>query len=110
MPIFMALLSRWEDREDRPYFTTTEIAKLISELFPSMKPKHKDNVSRYFNQDFYAFYEIDPDPDENKRRYRLSNTGYGRAVAIYYELKGGVLPNCQSCFREIEGETMCPPL
>lgn len=87
-PIFMSLLSKWEDREDRPYFTTTQIAKLINELFPASKPKHKDNVSRYFNQDFYAYYEIDPDPDENKRRYRLSNSGYGRAVSIYYELFG----------------------
>lgn len=83
-PIIMALLSKWEDREDRPYFTTTQIARLTNELFPAMKPKHKDNVSRYFNQDFYAYYEIAPDPDENKRRYRLSNSGYGRAVSIYY--------------------------
>ncbi len=84
-PIFMALLSKWEERENRPYFTTTEIAKLINELFPAMKPKYKDNVSRYFNQDFYAYYEIAPNPDENKRRYRLSNSGYGRAMAIYYD-------------------------
>ena len=84
--IFMALLSKWEDREDREYFTTTQIAKLINDLFSSMKPKHKDNVSRYFNRDFYAYYEIDPDLDENKRRYRLSNSGYGRAVSIYYGL------------------------
>ena len=84
-PIFMALLSRWKDQEDRPYFTTTEIARLINELFPAIKPKHKDNVSRYFNQDFYAHYEIGPDPDENKRRYRLSNSGYGRAMSIYYD-------------------------
>lgn len=88
-PIFMALLSKWEDREDREYFTTTEIAKLINDLFPLIKAKYKDNVSRYFNQDFYAFYEVDPDPDENKRRYRLSNTGYGRAVSIYYRLRHG---------------------
>lgn len=88
-PILMALLCNWEDGEDRPYFTTTEIAKLINKLFPSMKPKHKDNVSRYFNQDFYAFYEMFSDLDENKRKYRLSNTGYGRAVSIYYRIKDG---------------------
>ena len=86
-PIFMALLSEWEEGEDRRYFTTTEITKLINKLFPGMKPKYKDNVSRYFNQDFYVFYEIDPDPDESKRKYRLSNTGYGRAISIYYELE-----------------------
>ena len=85
-PIFMALLNKWESREDRPYFTTTEIARLINELFPAMKPKYKDNVSRYFNQDFYAHYEIDIGPDEDTRRYRLSNSGYSRAVSIYYNL------------------------
>ena len=65
---------------------TTAIAKLIKEIFPEVKPKHKDNVSRYFNQDFYALYEIEPSSDESKRRYRLSNTGYGRAVDAYYGL------------------------
>jgi hypothetical protein len=79
--ILIALLSKWDDNENRKYFTTTGIAKLIKEIFPEVKPaKHKDNVSRYFNQDFYALYEIAPGQDESKRRYRLSNTGYGRAV------------------------------
>lgn len=88
-PILMALLSKWQGGEDHPYFTTTEIAKLINQVFPAMKPKYKDNVSRYFNQDYYAYYEIDPDSDENKRRYRLSNSGYSRAVDIYYDLVHG---------------------
>lgn len=84
--IFIALLSKWKDSEDRSYFTTTNISKIINDIFPKIKPKHKDNVSRYFNQNFYAFYEIEPNPDESKRKYRLSNTGYGRAVQIYFQL------------------------
>ena len=85
--IFLALLSKWENNENRKYYTTTEIAKIIGDLFPAVeKPKHKDNVSRYFNQDFYAFYEIPPNADEAKRKYRLSNTGYGKAIEVYFRL------------------------
>ena len=84
--IFVALLSKWDDSEDREYFTTTEIARIIGNLFPALKPKYKDNVSRYFNQDFSAFYEIKPSDNEAKRRYRLSNTGYGKAVQVYFRL------------------------
>ena len=87
--IFVALLSKWDDSEDREYFTTTEIARIIGILFPALKPKHKDNVSRYFNQDFSAFYEIKPSDNEAKRRYRLSNTGYGKAVQVYFRLTKG---------------------
>lgn len=76
--IKIALLRSWQDHERRPSFTTTEIAKAINEQFPNIKSKYKDNVSRYFNQDFYPYYEISG--DEDRRRYRLSNTGYGEAV------------------------------
>ncbi len=83
--ITIALLSKWEDSEDRKYYTTTAIAKLINVIFPQLRPpKHKDNVSRYFNQDFYAFYDIEPNADETRRRYRLSNTGFGRAMQVYH--------------------------
>lgn len=76
--IKIALLASWEDHERRASFTTTEIAKAINDQFPNIRSKHKDNVSRYFNQDFYPYYEISG--DEDRRRYRLSNTGYGEAV------------------------------
>ena len=84
--IFVALLSKWENNENRNFYTTTEIARIIGKLFPAIKPKHKDNVSRYFNQDFYAFYEIEANTDESIKKYRLSNTGYGRAIEIYFQL------------------------
>lgn len=76
--IKVALLGSWEDHERRPSFTTTEIARSIHTQFPNMKSKHKDNVSRYFNQDFYPYYEISG--ERGRKRYRLSNTGYGEAV------------------------------
>lgn len=73
--ILLALAEKWQSRE---YFTTTEIAQLINEYFRlEDKPKNKNNVSRYFNQTFYPYYEIKM--IDGKRKYRLSNTGYGKA-------------------------------
>jgi len=79
--ILIALLSAWTTGETRPFFSTTEISRRINHLFKGIQPKHKDNVSRYFNQDFYAYYEISDAGRANKRTYRLSNTGYGAAVS-----------------------------
>ncbi|WP_210168203.1 hypothetical protein, partial [Bosea thiooxidans] len=84
--ILIALLTVWENTESRKFYTTTEIAALISSVFRSIQPKHKDNVSRYFNQDFYAYYEISSAPSRGKRRYRLSNTGYGIAIKAIREV------------------------
>lgn len=79
--ILIALLKAWaEGDENRPFFSTTQISRMIQTTFVSAPPKHKDNVSRYFNQDFYAYYEIGGEPSHSKRRYRLSNTGYGMAI------------------------------
>jgi dephospho-CoA kinase len=78
--ILIALLAVWASNEAHPFFTTTQIASLIRTTFPSIVPKYKDNVSRYFNQDFHSYYEIDNSSPPTARRYRLSNTGYGRAV------------------------------
>jgi len=83
--ILIALLTRWADDEKRPCFTTSEIAKIINELLSETSQKHKDNVSRYFNQNFYAYYEVEIDPIKGTRRYRLSNTGYGKALRMLRE-------------------------
>ncbi|MET4019802.1 non-canonical purine NTP pyrophosphatase [Bradyrhizobium sp. NDS-1] len=78
--ILIALLGAWTSEESRPFFSTTQIARRIQATFLNAPPKHKDNVSRYFNQDFYAYYEIAGEQSDAKRRYRLSNTGYGMAI------------------------------
>ncbi|MFA6155884.1 non-canonical purine NTP pyrophosphatase [Mesorhizobium sp.] len=78
--ILVALLSVWKDDESRRFYTTTEMAKLLLLTFPSISPKHKDNISRYFNQDYYAYYEISTDSGRRTKKYRLSNTGYGLAI------------------------------
>ena len=80
--ILIALLTRWTDDEKRPCFTTSEISKIINDLLSETSQKHKDNVSRYFNQNFYAYYEVEIDPVKGTRRYRLSNTGYGKALRM----------------------------
>lgn len=90
--ILLALLNVWENNEARDFYTTTQIAKLIGQVFPSIRPKHKDNVSRYFNQDFYVYYEISTDPKRRTRRYRLSNTGYGMAIKTLRDLLPDLKP------------------
>ena len=78
--ILIALLSVWQNDEARLFHTTTEVSSLIATVFPAIRPKHKDNVSRYFNQDYYAYYEISSSANGDTRKYRLSNTGYGMAI------------------------------
>lgn len=78
--ILISLLTKWSDSENREYFTTTEIAHLTGKVFPNATKKQKDNVSRYFNQSFYPYYESIVGTDRMPNRYRLSNTGYGEAI------------------------------
>ncbi|MEM8917224.1 MAG: non-canonical purine NTP pyrophosphatase [Pseudomonadota bacterium] len=80
--ILLALLTVWDANEDRNFYTTTEVSKLISAHLPNIGAKHKDNVSRYFNQNFYPYYEISSDHENSTRKYRLSNTGYGIAIRV----------------------------
>lgn len=76
--ILVSLALEWEGRE---FFTTAEIAHLINRHFSTLpRPKNKNNVSRYFNQTYHPYYEIQV--DNGKRKYRLSNTGYGRALLL----------------------------
>ncbi|WP_316801444.1 non-canonical purine NTP pyrophosphatase [Pedobacter frigidisoli] len=61
-------------------YTTTEISHLIKKSQISL-PKSKNNISRYFNQNFHPFYEISVNAD-GKITYRLSQTGksYGKWI------------------------------
>lgn len=74
--ILLALAEKWDSRE---YFTTTEIAQLINSSRQD-SPKNKNNISRYFNQAFYPYFEIKI--VDGKRKYRLSNTGRGKVFAL----------------------------
>ncbi len=72
------ILSLFKEVDTEKYFTTTQIAKLINEEFkPRENEKSKNNVSRYFNQDFHPYFDVQL--MGTKKRYRLSQTGIGRA-------------------------------
>lgn len=69
-----------EFRKDQSrWYTTTEIAHLINNYFKLIK-RNKNNVSRYFNQAFYVYYEVQC--VNRKNRYRISPIGYSEAIYI----------------------------
>jgi adenylate kinase family enzyme len=84
------LLSLLDVEQKEAYFTTAEVAKLINNAGTATGVhKSKDNVSRYFNQDFYPYFEITI--ERNKRRYRLSSTGRSEAILSRDNLHSDVL-------------------
>ncbi len=66
------------------YHTTTEISHLINNAFTGLT-KNKNNISRYFNQAYYPYYEIKKENGKNK--YKLSPTGYSEAIFIMRNTK-----------------------
>lgn len=72
------LISMHIDSEPNKYRSTTDISKLISEVFKAFSiVKNKNNISRYFNQSFKPYYEIEV--HGNSRKYKLSQTGHMHA-------------------------------
>lgn len=71
------LLALYSSASDRGY-TTTEISKLILEKLKI--DKSKNNVSRYFNQNFHPYYEIINDFELLK--YKLNGTGESAARLV----------------------------
>jgi adenylate kinase family enzyme len=61
------------------WFTTTEISRLVNNVFKLIK-RNKNNVSRYFNQAFYVYYEVQC--VNRKNRYRISPIGYSEAIKM----------------------------
>lgn len=85
------LISLFFNQGNGKYYTTTEISKLINNMFnDSGLKKNKNNVSRYFNQYYYPYYELKSIDGKNK--FRLSQTGKSRAKYVLIQ-KGGVLEN-----------------
>ena len=77
--ILITLAIECQKNESR-YFTTTEISHLINRYFKDYK-KNKNNVSRYFNQSFYVYYEVKY--ENRKNRYKISPIGYSEALKVY---------------------------
>ncbi len=74
--ILITLFFEYQKDEKRS-FTTTEIAHLVNKYFRTLE-RSKNNVSRYFNQAYYVYYEV---KYENRRnRYKISPIGYSEAM------------------------------
>lgn len=74
--ILITLFFEYQKDEKRS-FTTTEIAHLVNKYFRTLE-RSKNNVSRYFNQAYYVYYEV---KYENRRnRYKMSPIGYSEAM------------------------------
>ena len=68
-------------KDDSKLFTTTEISHLINQYnFTNIK-RSKNNVSRYFNQSYYVYYEVHY--SSRKNRYKLSPIGYSEALLTF---------------------------
>jgi dephospho-CoA kinase/inosine/xanthosine triphosphate pyrophosphatase family protein len=67
------LLSMAKHREE--FLTTTEITHLVNSNIKDEKKKQKDNISRYFNQKYYPYFEIMLS-ENGKLKYKLSQTGF----------------------------------
>jgi inosine/xanthosine triphosphate pyrophosphatase family protein/dephospho-CoA kinase len=80
----LVVLANEYKKNDCNYFTTTEISHLINKYFSGMN-KNKNNVSRYFNQSYYPYYEIKN--EKNKNKYKLSPTGYSEANFIIQKIR-----------------------
>jgi adenylate kinase family enzyme/inosine/xanthosine triphosphate pyrophosphatase family protein len=81
--ILVVLAIEYRKDEDH-YYTTTEISRLINNIFRNLN-KSKNNVSRYFNQSYYPYYEIKR--YGNKKKYKLSPTGYSDAEFIVQKIQ-----------------------
>ena len=73
----MITLAISHQEDETLYLTTTEISKRINELFDQFS-KNKNNVSRYFNQAYYLYYEIKK--EGRKVKYKISPVGYSEAL------------------------------
>lgn len=73
----LILLSLYETHNTPARFTTTEIAARIQELWGIRK--FKDNVSRYFNQEFHPYFKAARRIDSGAIEYSLSASGVSAA-------------------------------
>jgi inosine/xanthosine triphosphate pyrophosphatase family protein/adenylate kinase family enzyme len=74
----------------KKWLTTTEIAAALNRRFDEVKSKN--NVSRYFNQEFHPYYELRFRERDGKRigvlEYQLSATGISRAQQMHAAPEG----------------------
>ena len=74
------LLTLYAEQNQTRKFTTTEIAVQINQLYDL--GKHKDNVSRYFNQEYHPYFKASQRSANGPIEYSLSATGVSAAKAL----------------------------
>lgn len=74
--VLITLALEFQKNSSKSY-TTTEVSRLVNKYFKLVK-RNKNNVSRYFNQSFYLYYEVKF--ENQKNRYRISPIGYSEAM------------------------------
>lgn len=72
-------------KDESKTFTTTEISHMMNQYFKVLE-RSKNNVSRYFNQSYYVYYDVKY--ENRKNRYRISPIGYSEAMMIIRNLYG----------------------
>lgn len=73
-------------KDETKSFTTTEIAHLVNKYFRAFE-RSKNNVSRYFNQAYYVYYEVKY--ENRKNRYKISPIGYSEAILTIGSIRSG---------------------
>ena len=81
MAILLTLINN--QNEINKYLTTTQITHRINNFFDELLVTSKNNISRYFNQNLHPYYEIKI--ENGKIKYRLSNTGRGKAKLLLHQ-------------------------
>lgn len=85
--ITIALYKSKTKGEQSNFLTTGEICKIVNSTLGLKKPKFINNVARLLNQSFDVFFEVKFDRENNKKLYRLSNTGMGHARTLIKRCK-----------------------
>ena len=81
--LILIILALEYQKDESKSFTTTEISHLLNNFFKVKRSKN--NVSRYFNQAYYVYYEVKY--ENRKNRYKISPIGYSEAMMILRHLK-----------------------
>lgn len=70
------------DGEKSSYLSTGQICERLNSFFNLEKPKFRENIGRLLNKKFDVFFEVEFDNKNNRKNYRLSNTGVGYAKLL----------------------------
>lgn len=91
--ITIALFKSKTKGEQSSFLTTGEVCKIVNSTLGLEKPKFINNVARLLNKSFDVFFEVKFDALNDKKLYRLSNTGAGHARTLIKRCKIAPIKN-----------------